>query len=523
MANGLSAEEAEALRQMQEEASSQLPDRRSEGDPAWLANGAQVELHSLQKAQTLNGQRGEIVGFDDKQLRYRVRLHSDNTVKVVAKKNMRVLTYADLNLPAGSSLPDAAPSAPSSITREVARKAIDRLSNDTLALQQRIMARKAGANSEALPDMSDSFLKLTASEETCKEVLEMYQRGHGRDEELDLHANAALEACEVTVQEYCEVRSWGEYLQDEVNVTKYNVQKHGLLGTLKNEVVEVGQDVRDLGHSAKEGIQKVAPQVPHLVRAATDTMGNVVQNGTAAAASTAGGFAARSQEHITNVVQDSVVTPVKRAWHFLVFGFLLCFLVPLFALRSYAPLNTVVSNLGVLYLAVCICCPPRGMHRRAAKAALILLYPLITVAMPLGVHYWATHPQFANDMSSALRALPSSVSGTVTRTMESIHPGHCETETIPNLKDTPAPPPAPAPPAPAPPAPAPAAIEATDDAKQKPWFLGWLQRFSHKPKAEAFIPAPMGPISYGARWTLATSNSRPRRFRQSRFKAHRTD
>ena len=59
---------------------------------------------------------------------------------------------------------------------QVARKAIDRLSNDTLALQQRIMARKAGANSEALPDMSDSFLKLTASEETCKEVLEMYQK-----------------------------------------------------------------------------------------------------------------------------------------------------------------------------------------------------------------------------------------------------------------------------------------------------------------------------------------------------------
>ena len=28
----------------------------------------QVELHSLQKAQQLNGQRGEIVGFDDKQL-----------------------------------------------------------------------------------------------------------------------------------------------------------------------------------------------------------------------------------------------------------------------------------------------------------------------------------------------------------------------------------------------------------------------------------------------------------------------
>ncbi|CAE7246126.1 unnamed protein product [Symbiodinium sp. KB8] len=46
--------------------------------------------------QTLNGLRGEIVGFDDKQLRYRVRLHSDNTVKVVAKKNLRLLTLEDL-------------------------------------------------------------------------------------------------------------------------------------------------------------------------------------------------------------------------------------------------------------------------------------------------------------------------------------------------------------------------------------------------------------------------------------------
>ena len=62
------------------------------------------------------------------------------------------------------------------IPTQVARKAIDRLKNDTIALQQRIMARKAGANPEALPDFSDSFLKLTASEETCKEVLEMYQK-----------------------------------------------------------------------------------------------------------------------------------------------------------------------------------------------------------------------------------------------------------------------------------------------------------------------------------------------------------
>ena len=36
------------------------------------------------------------------------------------------------------------------------------------------------------------------------------RRGHGRDEELDLHANAALEACEATVQEYCDLAPDGD-------------------------------------------------------------------------------------------------------------------------------------------------------------------------------------------------------------------------------------------------------------------------------------------------------------------------
>jgi len=315
-------------------------------------------------------------------------------------------------------------------------------------------------------------------------------------------------------------------------VTKYNVQKHGLLGTLKNEVVEVGQDVRDLGHTAKEAIQKGAPQVPGLVRAATDTMGNVVQSGTAAAASTAGGFAARSQEHITNAVHDQVVAPVKRAWHFLVFGFFLCFLVPLFALRSYAPLNTVVSNLGILYLGVCTCCPPSGMRSRAAKAALILLYPLVTVVLPLGLHYWATHPHLADDMGTAIRQLPS----TMTRTVQSLTGEVKEVSQVgrgvpkeapapaPAPPPPPPPPPAPpAPPAPAAPAPAPAPAPAEEETKdegaedrRKPGFLKRLaslfQFFKPKhAKSEAFIPAP---ISHTGRWAT-TSNLRPRRFRRS--------
>lgn len=62
------------------------------------------------------------------------------------------------------------------VTRAVVLKALERLHRDVLALQQRIAVRRAGAPPEATPDMSDSFLKLTASEEMCKEVMEIYQR-----------------------------------------------------------------------------------------------------------------------------------------------------------------------------------------------------------------------------------------------------------------------------------------------------------------------------------------------------------
>jgi len=425
----LSAEEAEALRQMQE-VSCKLPDLRSEGDSRWLANGAQVELHGLQKAQTLNGLRGEIIGFDDKQLRYRVRLHSDNTVKVVAKKNLRLLTLEDLqpapmaapatqlsgstrSLPAPSQsrdlVPAGAPQMPGPpvgrITREMVLKAVDRVKVDTVALQQRIAARQAGGGMTT-SDICDVYLRLVASEESYREVKELYQRQNGRDEELELLGNAALESSEVVAEQYFEVRSWQEYFQDEVNVTKYSVKKHGILGTLKNEVVEVGNDVKDLGRGAATVVQSGREQVPHLVRAATDTVGNVVQTGSAAAASTGASFAARSQEHLTTAVHETVVAPVKRAWHMMATGFILCVLVPLFALRTYAPLNSVVSNLGLLWLLICTCCPPRGMNGRAGKSALLLLYPLITVVLPLALHYWATHPQLSQDVGDMFRRLP---------------------------------------------------------------------------------------------------------------------
>ena len=61
------------------------------------------------------------------------------------------------------------------MTRAVVLKALERLHRDVLALQQRIAVRRARAPPAAPPDRSDAFLKVTASEEMCKEVMEMYQ------------------------------------------------------------------------------------------------------------------------------------------------------------------------------------------------------------------------------------------------------------------------------------------------------------------------------------------------------------
>ncbi|CAE6921014.1 unnamed protein product [Symbiodinium sp. CCMP2592] len=323
------------------------------------------------------------------------------------------LSGSTRSLPAPSQsrdlVPAGAPQMPGPpagrITREMVLKAVDRVKVDTVALQQRIAARQAGGGMTT-SDICDVYLRLVASEESYREVKELYQSQNGRDEELELLGNAALESSEVVAEQYFEVRSWQEYFQDEVNVTKYSVKKHGILGTLKNEVVEVGNDVKDLGRGAATVVQTGREQVPHLVRAATDTMGNVVQTGSAAAASTGASFAARSQEHLTSAVHETVVAPVKRAWHLMATGFILCVLVPLFALRTYAPLNSVVSNLGLLWLLICTCCPPRGMNGRAGKSALLLLYPLITVVLPLALHYWATHPQLSQDVGDMFRRLP---------------------------------------------------------------------------------------------------------------------
>lgn len=412
----LTPEEAEALRQMQEECSATLPDRRSEGDSQWLANGAQIELFGLQSAQALNGQTAEIIGFDDDVLRYRVRLHSDSSVKVVAKKNIRLMPPSEpvlqpiptVQVPVlqeGSSIYGSSEPSAASPTRDMVQMAIDRLQRETAALMWRCQVRVEGRGETGTADISDVYLRLNTAAEVYTEVWDLFKAAGGHDEELESFGNAAIERYEECVELYCSVRSWSEMAQDEWNLTHHSVRKHGLLGTLKNEFLEVGKDVAVLGQEAGGVIRSGSQHVPQLVRSATSAVGTAIQTSSNVAATAASTVAERSQRTARHVVEEQIVAPVKRAWHLVLMAFLLCFLIPLFGLRTYAPLNSVVSNLGLLYGMVCLVCPPRGMHRRASKAALLFLYPVVTVAFPLALHYWVTHPDLPSPIST-IRNLP---------------------------------------------------------------------------------------------------------------------
>lgn len=140
----------------------------------------------------------------------------------------------------------------------------------------------------------------------------------------------------------------------------------------------------------------------------------------------------------------------------------------------------------------------------------------MTVALPLGLHYWATHPQFAEDVSSALRQLPSAV----TRTVQSVRPNHCDAPPEPKVLPA-APAAAPAAPAPVPPAAAAERKEVEEDTDRnpKPGFLRWLttlfHRFHPKPRQTAFVPA----VGYTGQWATI-QHPRPRRLRRNTIFEH---
>merc|ERR1712211_51732 len=76
---------------------------------------------------------------------------------------------------------------------------------------------------------------------------------------------------------------------------------------------------------------------------------------------------------------------MRTAWRMLIAVLLMCFLLPLIALRGYAPLNSIVANFGLVWAAVWLICPPALARRRRARYSLIFLWPLVLVVLPLYV------------------------------------------------------------------------------------------------------------------------------------------
>jgi len=435
---GLSPEDEAALREM----SAPCSDLRSEGDPHFFCNGAQIELFGLQGAKHLNRKVAEVVGFDNDTRRYRLLLHSTDEIKQVAKKNMKAYTphpavpQATPQMEAASAVFVPGPSAgassvvyipgpnpgqsqpetalalvplqarqPQAPSREMVKAALSKVVRDTTMLHERCAARQMGI--EGAGSICDVFLRLTTSFETYLEIYDLNKKQYGEDEELKQEGKQSTERFDEIVELYTTLRTWTEMAQDEWNLTHYSIRKHGIVGTLKNEFIETAADVVDLADTTAEVVvsasSHVATHAPRLARAATTSVGGAVSSGSTAVARVTTNVVDRSGNVVSHMVEDQIVGPVKRAWHLLVTSFLLCFIIPLFALRTYAPLNSVASNLGLVYSLLVLTCPPSFARGRAGKAGLLVLYPLVMVVLPLALHYWVMHPGLPREFGQQLR------------------------------------------------------------------------------------------------------------------------
>jgi len=203
----------------------------------------------------------------------------------------------------------------------------------------------------------------------------------------------ALQNAEDSLEDYQKIRTWAEMGMDEINLTKYSIGKHGVMGTLKNEFVEVGRDVAEVGGGAATIVHSHARNVPKYVRQASTTLVETAQVTGTTVAQASSSAVTRGNQHAQTALHNQLIGPVKRTWHLLVTGVFVCYILPLFALRAYSPLNSVVANVGLVYTAFCLCCPPRCASGRHAKAGLLVLWPLLLVVLPLAVHYWLLHPE----------------------------------------------------------------------------------------------------------------------------------
>jgi len=281
---------------------------------------------------------------------------------------------------------------------QTVQRAVDRVVHNTNVLRQQCLLRQSGITGIK---MSDTYMGLITAIDTYLEVVESYQTAYSMDEELRASGSMAVQNAEDCMEEYQKIRTWAELGIDEVNMTKYSVGKHGLVGTLKNEFVQVGSDVAEVAVPAATLVRSGAATVPGYVRSASSTLGEVAQTSRRAAQQASADAINRGNQHAAATLHNQLIGPAKRTWHLLVTGVFVCYILPLFALRAYAPLNSVVANVGLVYTMLCLCCPPRWASGRRGKAGLLVLWPLLMVVLPLALHYWLLHPEmFRHEGSS---------------------------------------------------------------------------------------------------------------------------
>lgn len=408
-------------------------DLRKVDDPDWFADGAQVEMFGLKAFPHLNGLTAEVVGFDDEYCRYRVRIADTGVVKVVAKKNLKLAEPAVAaetgqspscevserhSRPTVTAVSDAPILAVSNLgDRQMALhplvlgpvptivtivNCLDQVQRDTSMLRQRCLLRQ---HLGSLPgeSLSDIFVRLNLSVDTFCEALEKYEATHDVDEELRGKGEAAMQAFEETCALYRQVRTWAEMAQEEFMITKCSIQRHGFIGTLRNELVESGKDVASAAKEVQVAAAPVVSAGAVLARQATTNLATRTSGvrETLGVSLTAG--TTQVMENVTASVHHQVVGRAKRLWHFVATALFLCFILPLFCLRVYAPLNSIVANLGLLWACFWLMCPPAWAQQRKSRMGFLVLWPSLTVFVPILIHTWVLHPGIFSPVVSVVR------------------------------------------------------------------------------------------------------------------------
>eukprot|EP00747_Dinoflagellata_sp_TGD_P199865 gnl/TRDRNA2_/TRDRNA2_73189_c0_seq1.p1 gnl/TRDRNA2_/TRDRNA2_73189_c0~~gnl/TRDRNA2_/TRDRNA2_73189_c0_seq1.p1 ORF type:complete len:279 (+),score=24.64 gnl/TRDRNA2_/TRDRNA2_73189_c0_seq1:1-837(+) len=235
--------------------------------------------------------------------------------------------------------------------------------------------------------MCDLFMRLNVGVESCLEAMERYKTASGPDQDLEAGITDMLAAYQDVMVLYRSLRTWSELALDEWNMTQQSIQRHGIVSTLSTEVAEVHQDVVNIANSALYSSEPLRQSpIPVFLRRATSTVGESLQHGARTTAAATGNFVQRRRENAANAFQQQVMDRAKRAWHLLATSFFCCFVIPLLCLRHLSPLNSIVANAGLCWAAFWVCCPPRWAQRRGTRMAMVILWPLLLVALPLVLH-----------------------------------------------------------------------------------------------------------------------------------------